>query len=334
MTQPNTKARLKNLAKRSKSHPLRKLGRILKYGLSGFSRNIWLSITSTLVMTFTLVILFVTVIASIMLNNTAIAMREKIDITIFFKPGTNQQTLDHMAETMRSDPNVKTAEVSTSEAEYAKFIKETEKNNDQELLTTLSDSEMKALMIKNMQATMRIKVYNAEDLSSIKHIVATDQEFVDNLDPEKTPTYNTNDTAINTITSWADIAKNGGLGLSALFLVISVLVIFNTIRLAIFSRSEEIYMEKLVGADNQFVRGPFLIEAMLSGILAGILASIAGYGLFRLAAPNLANYDIDVTAISNVLNSSSAVLVYGAMIASGTLIGLISSRLAVHKYLR
>lgn len=333
MKKNTTETRLKTMTKHGNSHFFRKLTRIFKYGFIGFGRNIWLSITSTLVMTFTLVILFVTVIASIMLNNTAAAMREKIDITIFFKPGTSQTTLDKMATTMSSDPNVKSVEVATSEDEYAEFIEETKKDGNEELLTTLDDKEMKALMIKSMQATMRIKVVSAEDLTSIKNIVATDPDFAENLDPEKTPTYNTNDTAINTITSWAEIAKNGGLGLSALFLVISILVIFNTIRMAIFSRSEEIYMEKLVGADNHFVRGPFLVEAMICGVLAGVLGALIGTGIFNLASPNLANYDIDVSAITNIINSSKLILIYLTMIGTGALIGLISSRLAVHKYL-
>lgn len=328
-----TKARLKTMSRHNKNHFFRKMLRIFKYGFIGFGRNIWLSITSTLVMTFTLVILFATIIASVMLNNTADAMRDKIDITIFFKPGTSQATLDKMATTMSSDPNVKTVKVATSEDEFAEFIEETKKDSNDELLTTLDDKEMKSLMIKSMQATMRIKVVSAEDLDSIKNIVATDPDFTDNLDPEKAPTYNTNDTAINTITSWAEIAKNGGLGLSALFLVISILVIFNTIRMAIFSRSEEIYMEKLVGADNHFVRGPFLVEAMICGVLAGIFGSIIGIGIFNLASPNLANYDIDVSAIANIINSTKVLLIYAAMIGTGALIGLISSRLAVHKYL-
>ena len=334
MSKNTTEARLKTMSKHGNNHFFRKMVRIFKYGFIGFGRNIWLSITSTLVMTFTLVILFITIIASIMLTNTAAAMREKIDITIFFKPGTSQTTLDKMATTMLADPNVKNVEVSTSEDEYKEFIEETKKDGNDELLATLDDKEMKNLMIKSMQATMRIKVISAEDLTSVKNIVATDPDFVENLDPDKSPTYNTNDTAINTITSWAEIAKNGGLGLSALFLVISILVIFNTIRMAIFSRSEEIYMEKLVGADNHFVRGPFLVEAMICGVLAGILGALAGVGIFNLAAPGLAKYDIDVSAITTILDSTKVILVYLAMVGVGALIGLISSRLAVHKYLR
>ena len=327
-----TKDRLKTMTKNGHSHRLRTFSRILKYGSSGFKRNIWLSAAATLVMTFTLVILFVTVIASIVLSSTATAMREKIDITIFFKPGTDLITLEHMAETMRADENVREAEVSTTEEEYERFLEETE--NDKELMATLADEEMREIMLKSMQSTMRVKVYDTDKLDSVKYIVSTDEVFVENLDTEKAPTYSTNDTAISTITSWANIARNGGLALSALFLIISILVIFNTIRMAIFSRREEIYMEKLVGADNQFIRGPFLVEAAMSGILAGVIASILSYAGYRFLAPKLADYDIDISAVSSVLESNWLIGVFFLMLLVGSIIGLLSSRLAVRKYLK
>ena len=181
---------------------------------------------------------------------------------------------------------------------------------------------------------MRVKVYDTDKLDSVKYIVSTDEVFVENLDTEKAPTYSTNDTAISTITSWANIARNGGLALSALFLIISILVIFNTIRMAIFSRREEIYMEKLVGADNQFIRGPFLVEAAMSGILAGVIASILSYAGYRFLAPKLADYDIDISAVSSVLESNWLIGVFFLMLLVGSIIGLLSSRLAVRKYLK
>lgn len=327
-----TKDRLKTMTKNGHAHRLRTFSRILKYGASGFKRNIWLSAAATLVMTFTLVILFVTVIASIVLSSTATAMREKIDITIFFKPGTELSVLEDMADVMRDDENVRDVEIATTEEEYERFLDETE--SDAELMATLADEEMREIMLKSMQATMRVKVYDTNDLSSVKYIVSTDEEFVENLDTEKAPTYSTNDTAISTITSWANIAKNGGLALSALFLVISVLVIFNTIRMAIFSRREEIYMEKLVGADNTFIRGPFLVEAAMSGILAGVIASVISYIGYRTLAPKLAEYDIDISAVSGVLESNWLIGVFFIMLLVGSVIGLLSSRLAVRKYLK
>lgn len=326
--------RLKTMSKNSRGNLMRNNLRILKYGVIGYGRNIWLSITSTFVMTLTLILLFVTVIASIILSSTADRMRDKIDITIFFKPGTETSVLQEMANIIKKDTNVKSAEYSTSEQEYAKFTEETKKAGDVALLATLNDDDMKELMLKSMQSTLRVKVYNADRLDNIKDIVNTDTTFRDNIDPKKEPTYNTNDTAIETIASWANIAKTGGFALSGIFLIISILVIFNTIRMAIYSRSEEIYMEKLVGADNHFVRGPFLVEAMISGILAGIFSTILGFIFFGFAAPKLASYDIDVSEISRYIYSPSMGLIALTLIGLGLIIAFASSRLAVSKYLK
>ena len=302
--------RLKTMSKNSRGNLLRNNLRILKYGVIGYGRNIWLSITSTFVMTLTLILLFVTVIASIILSTTADRMRDKIDITIFFKPGTEVVALQEMTDIIKKDSNVKSAEYSNSDQEYEKVIEDTKKTGDAALLTTLNDEDMKEAMLKSMQSTLRIKVYNADRLENIKNIVSTNNTFKENLDPKREPTYDTNNTAIETIASWANIAKTGGFALSGIFLVISILVIFNTIRMAIYSRSEEIYMEKLVGADNHFVRGPFLVEAMISGILAGIFATILGFLTFGFAAPKLTSYDIDISEISKIIYSPSYFLVF------------------------
>ena len=326
--------RLKTMSKNSRGNFLRNNLRILKYGVIGYGRNIWLSITSTFVMTLTLILLFITVIASIILSSTADRMRDKIDITIFFKPGTEVAALQEMTDIVKKDSNVKSAEYSTSDQEYAKVIDDTKKTGDAALLATLNDDDMKEAMLKSMQSTLRIKVYNADRLDNIKNLVATNTTFKDNLDPKREPTYNTNNTAIETIASWANIAKTGGFALSGVFLAISILVIFNTIRMAIYSRSEEIYMEKLVGADNHFVRGPFLVEAMISGILAGVFATILGFLIFGFAAPKLTSYDIDVSEIGKIIYSPNYLLVSLALILLGIIIAFTSSRLAVSKYLK
>ena len=327
-----TVARLKTMVKNHHSHAFRDLSRIIKYGARGFKRNIWLSMAATLVMTFTLVVLFVTLIASLVLGSTAEAMKDKIDITVFLKPGTSQETLDELAGIMKDDSNVKEVTTATSDTEFNRFLDETKQDADEELLATLTDKEMQAIMLKNMQATMRIRVFDSSDLTSIKDTVSTNEIFIQNLDTDKAPTYNTNDTTIATITSWANMAKTGGLILGAVFLAITILVIFNTIRMAIFSRREEIYMEQLVGADNHFIRGPFLVEAMLSGIIAGILASVIGFSAYHFAAPAIEDYGIDMTAAA-FLDTYHASFVVLALLLGGALIGLVASRLAVRKYL-
>lgn len=325
------KKNLKTMQKNRSHHPLRAKGRVLKYGASGFIRNIWLSTAATIVMAITLIILFVTVVASIILNNTAELMREKIDITIYLTPNTSEEVLSRLSDIIKTDDNVKSVETATSKQEYDKFISENAES--EEILGVLSDEDMQNIMISKMQSTMRIKVYDVDNLTSIKELVANDPSFTKYIDTEKSPTYDVNQVEIATITSWANIARAGGIILGIVFLVISILIIFSTIRMAIFSRREEIYMMKLVGADKSFIRGPFLIEAEICGVISGVISATLSYLGFMVLAPRLTDYGIDVASITNILSSNSLILVYAAFIFAGIIIGRISARLAVSRYL-
>ena len=322
---------LKTMKKTRTRHPLREESRIIKYGTSGFFRNIWLSTAATVVMSITLIILFVTVVASVILTNTAESMREKIDITIYLKPNTSSKVLENLTAIISKDSNIKSVAVSTSEEEYDKFLNE---NADSEEIINVLDDEMKELMISKMQATMRIKVYDVDNLDSIKNIVETNVEFQKYIDDEMAPTYDVNQVEIAKINSWARIARTGGIILAVVFLVISILIIFSTIRMAIFSRREEIYMMKLVGADGRFIRGPFLVEAEICGMIAGVIAATVSYFGFMTLSPKLNAYGISVDKISEILESNKLVLVYLVFMLIGIVIGRISARLAVSRYLR
>ena len=325
-----SKKSLKTMQKTHKRHVVREKARIAKYGAKGFGRNIWLSTAATVVMAITLIILFVTIVASVILTNTAEMMKDKIDITIYFKPTTTQEDLDKLSEAIKQDPNIKNVETSTSAEEYEKFLAE---NTESDEILNILDDEMTAMMIAKMQATMRLKVYDVDNIDSIKETVEKSELFRNYTDKEKAPTYDVNRAEIATITSWARIARTGGVILAAVFLVISILIIFSTIRMAIFSRREEIYMMKLVGADKSFIRGPFLIEAEICGMIAGLVAGTISYFGFKILSPKLVNYGIDVNSINNVLESNQLILVFLVFILAGMLIGRISARLAVSRYL-
>ena len=327
----SSKKSLRMMQKSHKHHVVRNKARVVKYGTKGFGRNIWLSSAATVVMAITLIIMFVTVVASVILTSTAEMMKDKIDITIYLKPATSEEILKKLENRISEDSNIKSVEVSTSEQEYQKFLKE---NAGSEEIINALDEEMTNLMIKKMQATMRIKVYDVDNLDSVKEIVETDELFKTYLDKEKMPTYDVNQAEIATITSWARIARTGGIVLAVVFLVISVLIIFSTIRMAIFSRREEIYMMKLVGAEKSFIRGPFLIEAEICGIIAGVFAGVVSYFGFKFLSPRLSGYGINVDSINNILDSNQLILVFLAFIVVGILIGRISARLAVSKYLK
>ena len=252
-------------------------------------------------------------------------IKYKIDITIYFKPNTSAEVLAKMTDIIKQDPNLKSVEVSTSEEEYEKFLEE---NAESDEILNILDDEMKELMIAKMQATMRIKVYDVDNISGINEIRNNNELFIENIDKTMPSTDEVNRTEI------ARIARMGGIIFAGVFLVISVLIIFSTIRMAIFSRREEIYMMKLVGADKSFIRGPFLVEAEISGMIAGTIAATISYFGFRFLSPKLENYGINVDQINAVLESNKLILVFLVFIAIGIVIGRLSAHLAVSKYLK
>lgn len=326
------KDHLKTMTKNSGSHKLRTTRRIVKYGAASFLRNVWLSAAATLVMTITLLIIFLTFVASIILSNTADTIRDKIDITIFFKPETSENILKEMKQTLDASDNVKQTKISTSEQEYQLTL--AENADKKELSSMLKDKKMRDKILSAIPSTIRIKLHDINNIDSVRRIVENDPQFIKYRNQEQAPSYDVDQAKIDTIRSWANIAKNGGIALGVIFLIISVLVIFNTIRMAIFSRREEIYMMKLVGADSAFIRGPFLVEAQICGIISGVIASLAGFFGFKLVAPRLADYGIDVTTVSKILQSEWLVAVFAALILLGMIIGSVSARLAMRRYLR
>lgn len=315
----NAKKSLRAMRKIQGHHIVREKVRVVKYGASGFVRNIWLSAAATVVMAITLIILFVTVIASSILASTADAMREKIDITIFLKPNTSERVLDKLTRVVSEDPNTKTVTTSSSEQEAEKLIAD---SSEYENFNEILDDDMKNAILSQMPAIMRIKVFDLNKIDDLKKIVETDEMFIKYIHEEKEPTYDVNQAEIATVTSWANIARAAGIVLGVIFLAISTLIIFSTIRMAIFSRREEIYMMKLVGADKGFIRGPFIIEAEICGIIAGVISSTSSYFLFKFVAPKLADYGISVEQISGIMNSNRLVFVIWHLLLADLLLAV------------
>src|SRR5690606_1668710 len=93
---------------------------------------------------------------------------------------------------------------------------------------------------------------------------------------------------------WVGFAERIGLVASVVFIAISSLIVFNTIRMAIFNRKDEIQMMKLIGADRNFIRGPFVVEAVVYGFIAAVVATALGIGILYAASDKLLSYGVNV----------------------------------------
>lgn len=304
--------------------------RIVRYGLRNFTRNSWLTVAATVVMTITLLIMFATIMVSQMLSSTVTSLREKIDISIYLDPSTSDDTLRNLKGKMQLVENVREVTISNSQQQYQDYI---EQYPDKiETLVTLTEQGIDPST--KFPAVMNVKVNDLNNLTPIKKVVSEDPQFKQWVYQKRAPSYaGEQQDTINRIAGWASFAKRTGLILGSIFLVISILIIFNTIRMAIFSRRDEISMMRSVGADRHFVRGPFLIEAEMCGVLAAAVATALGYLLFIWVTPGLESYGIATSEVRSILSDWMALIFLG-MLAVGILIGYISARLAVRRYLK
>jgi cell division transport system permease protein len=321
------KSKSKTIARQKmKKRKMLSFSRITRYGINNFVRNSWLSVAATAVMTITLMIIFVVFASRMVLTDTISDLSSKVDMSIYLKTETEDKTGAELKEKIEKLESVRSVRYISAE-EARKKIAEENKNNPDVL------EAIKEATNKN-PATLRVVVSDINDTSELEAFVENDEQIKKNINNDYPPSFaGERRETIKSIGRAVNFIQEIGITIGTIFIAISSLIIFNTIRMAIFNRREEIQMMKLIGADKSFVRGPFLVESVIYGILASLLASGFGiWGLFK-ASSTLASYQISVEPILGFLTNYAFAIVIGMMIIGST-IGIISSILATGKYLR
>ncbi|MDO4902107.1 MAG: permease-like cell division protein FtsX [bacterium] len=301
-------------------------GRILKYGGNSFLRNAWLSVAATAVMTITLLIVFSSYFAGSVLKNTVDGFRDKVDMSIYLKKGAKDEDVKKIEASLKKLTTVK--EVSYVSAEQAKEKLAVDNADIEGFTEALSESG------NEFFGRFNVKMVDIGNTSELKNFVESDKTIKSNLNPNHPPTYaSKRKEVIDNLSNSFNFVEKVGLVAAVIFTVISGLIIFNTIRMAIFNRREEIYMMKLIGANRSFISGPFLVESVICGILASIFATGLGYAIVNLARPKLETYGIAISADFGQIGFYLLVVLPILMLI-GAVIGVLSSIFATRKYLK
>lgn len=299
--------------------------RMCRYGINNFSRNAWLTIAATAVMTITLLIMFMTLIARNVLVDTVAEIREKVDMSIYVKTDTKEKDVKTIQQGLEKLPTVKTVTYISPEEARKDFADQNKK--DQSTLDALNEAT------NVLPGTFRILLADINQTEELRSFVATNETYKKNKDPNREPSFaGERRDAIQEIGGWVAFAEKAGLVASAIFVAISSLIVFNTIRMAIFNRKDEIQMMKLIGADRNFIRGPFVVEAIVYGFIAAVIATALGIGVLYLSSGTLTAKGIVVNNTINFLTDYIGFVLLG-MILLGALIGILSSLLATRRYL-
>lgn len=300
--------------------------RMIRYGINNFSRNAWLSIAATAVMTITLLVVFVTLAARNVLVDTVGEIRDKVDMSIYVQTDIREGDVEKIQKGLEALGSVKNVSYISPEQAREEFAQQNK--GEAETLNALNEAT------NEFPGTYRIQPVDINDTEELRSFVENDPTLKENIDPNREPSFaGERRAAIENIGRWVSFAEQAGLVASAIFIAISSLIVFNTIRMAIFNRRDEIQMMKLIGADRAFIRGPFVVEAMVYGFIAAILATAIGIGILYGASEPLMNYGIVLTSTIDFITAYIGFILL-AMILLGALIGVISSRLATRRYLK
>jgi cell division transport system permease protein len=286
----------------------------LRRAWQGFWRNALMSLAATATMVLMLILLAGFWIIQTGLLAALDFTESKVEVDVNLQLTATQLEIDALGAKIKAMPEVSAVTFVSRDEALARFRQSMKDQNREDLSTYLDKNPF--------PASYEVKL---KDPSLAATVAA-------NLQPEKEPAVrnvlDTKETAQN-VKTVTDILRTAG---SVILLVIGVIVLFiivNTIRLAVFARSEEIEIMRLVGASDAFIRWPFVFEGAMVGLFG---AAITLATLYLLADP-IGNVMVGFFRVLPLSFGGLARDVVVLVSAAGLGLGVLGSWLSVRTYL-
>jgi cell division transport system permease protein len=300
--------------------------RIIKNGFISFGRNIWLAVAAIAMMTITLTILLFAVVANATFSHTIAEITSHIDVSVYLKDDVKPAQRQALIGQLENLDNVKSVTYISKDQALKNYRQQNIGNND--LLAAISETS------NPLPASLDIKPKDPNNLAQIKDFL--DKPQIAALQSDPTSYSGDRKAAIDKITSATHFFQQAGLVGIIVFILISVLIIFNTIRMTIFNRREELVIMRLLGASTSYIRGPFVVETMLYGVVAAAISLTICASLFAVASSTLQASSLgllDISYSADYFKDHLAIILVG-QIGIGIIIGAASSTIATRRYLR
>jgi cell division transport system permease protein len=301
------------------------LTRIINTGIVNFVRNAWLAIAAMAVMIITLTIVLFSVVTNAAFNNTIVQITDKIDISVYLKDATTKAHGRALAAELRRLPNAREVTYLSKEEALDRYKEQNAGNAA--LLSAINETD------NPLPATIQIKPHELNRIQDIRDFLNKPDvhqywEDVSYRDDRKA--------AIDKIAHATELLRRAGVVAVLVFAFISMLIIFNTIQMAIFNRRDELTIMRLLGASTSFIRGPFVVETILYGVISAIVSILLIHALFVASSSALQASSLgllDINYASEYFYSHFWQLLT-VQLALGILIGAVSSTIATRRYLK
>lgn len=298
--------------------------RIARSGFKNFTRNGTVSLASVLVITITLCVVMGLLYFQAVLNYSLTQIKDKVDVTVYFTTSAKEANITEIKTSLEALPEVASATYISAEQALTTF----RERHANDFLTLQALDELKD---NPLGASLNVK---AKDPSQYESIVKFFEE--DNALGKQSSSiiekinYNQNKVIIDRLNQVIDGARALGFLITLLLAIVSVLITYNTVRLAIFISREEIAVMRLVGASNKYIRGPFVFEGVVCGVIAAFSTTILFYP-FSLWLGNRMSGFLGLNLFDYYM--THVIGLFFILLLAGIFLGALSSVIAIRKYL-
>lgn len=298
-----------------------KLYRLIRYSFQSFWRQKLLSVATMIVILLVLTVFQGIFIFGAIGESALQSIRDKIDVSLFFKPDISEdQILAVKAEVEALDVVKEVNYISRDQA--LELFKERHQTDEK------VNQALEELGENPLSASINIKTHETEELP----VVAA---YLNNMVPDELVdevSYNEDNKAIiDRLTAIIAVSEAAGIVLALFLAIVAVLVAFNTVLLGIYSNRDEIAIMRLVGASNLFIRGPFIGLGVIYGVLTATIVMLATIPLIYAIAPYVVLFVPDFDLINWFMGGF--ITLYLAQLGVSVAIGVVSSMIAINRYL-
>ena len=302
--------------------------RIVRTGMLNFVRNAWLAIAAIAVMAVTLTIILFSVVANATFSNTISQIEDKINVSVYLDDKVTDSQRNKLMDDLKKLPSVRNVDYVSKKDALDKY--RADNSDNQSLLQAISETG------NPLPASISIDPVDPSKIQNITDFLNKPENKAFQ-DPQAGTSYSgERKLAIDNITHATSVLQRIGVAAVVLFAVISVLIIFNTIQMAIFNRRDELTIMRLLGATTWYIRGPFVVESVVHGVIAALASVALMHFVFvtasgALQASSLGLLDI---AYSSQYFRGNFWKILALQLLVGVGIGAASSIIATRRYLK
>lgn len=311
------------------------LKRIVRTGFINFWRNSFLSFSAVVVISLSLSVFGALIFSSAFGRALITEVKNKVDINVYFNLDSQESDIFALRKTIEALPEVQKVEYVSREQALTDF-KEKWKDNG------FIMQGLEEIGSNPFPAVLNIKAKEPSQYAGIASFLEGKNSSQNGTDIVDKINYNQNKLIIERLGRIIPAIEKSGAIVAILFVIVAIVMVFNTIRLIIFTAREEISVMRLVGASNFYIRGPFVVSGIMYGIFSAmftllVLGGFAYYSDSMLIKFAGSQNISDLASFSNVFLSyfvQNFGQIFGIIMGAGIILGAISSYMAVRRYLR